>query len=68
MSHPNDIPSKEPWTDMVIDEINYLATEWVVPITGNPTTIYEIGAIKHLKTFGWALVLHLQRRGIIEIK
>jgi hypothetical protein len=68
MSHPNDIPSKEPWTDMVIDEINYLATEWVVPITGNPTTIYEIGAIKHLETFGWALVLHLQRRGIIEIK
>lgn len=68
MNNPNDFPSKDVWTDKILDEINYLALEWVVPITGNTTTQYEIHAVNHLKNFGWSVILHLQRRGLIKIE
>jgi hypothetical protein len=64
----NDNPWKESYTDKILEEIRYLAIEEIVPITGNPSNPYELGAVRALHNFGWKVVQELPRKGMIELK
>jgi len=63
----HDNPVENPM-NVLSGEIRYLALETIVPITGDPQTEYEIGAVRSLMNFGFNLLCYLEGKGLIEVK